>query len=71
MFLVTAEYDLPAEWEEMDSQITIAAGRKGDSSSATVRVREIIWYVSTMGEAKRIKREVAKVNGVTVRLREK
>lgn len=71
MFLVIADYAISDYDEAMDVKIMTAAGRKSDTSTADLNRREHIWSVSTIQEARRIKREVGRVNGVSCCLREK
>lgn len=78
MFLVTCEYALDGrDVDETDKELFSIACRTSDgsgagkSSQARTGFRDHLWYVDTISEAKKLVRELNKVNGVKATLREK
>ncbi len=76
MFIVTCCSPVDEEWEDRDLIIIKAASRKSDYNAAgfekgfgSERVHG--WYVTTIGEARQLARELNKIEGVTAEWRER
>lgn len=69
-FVVTASYGIAGDWEDTDRRLYEAAGRRSDKGSVTNGIREHLWRVADLHEARAVRAVLANLPGVTARVRE-